>query len=151
MSENIVSLISVIIGVSLITTVLVSEKFKGNINTVVSLIIAISVVSLFSYISFPNLNLLPTYSSDFDTYNYNERYLEEYINKKIESELCLKFDLEEVLVESELIFSEESAELKYINVHVKTNVLLSDILNFIEDEYGLRGYVCVFRIKDGES
>lgn len=146
MGENIISLISMILGICLISTVIVSGRFKGNVNSVVSLIIAVTVVGYFSKVDLPKFESDFSYSNEYGSYDYTESYVENFINEKIKETLSSNFKIEDIFVESNISLYEDSLQLEYVNIHIKTDTPLSEILFFSEREFDLAGRLRVYRI-----
>ena len=147
MKNYIISLLSVIIGTSFLSIAIVNEKFKNNIRVIVTLIILITV--------FRGLPSLDMDAFSMSTYQYtadnmlesSELSVEKVINDSIEKQIRNYFNIDEIIVESDVFINNDFFEIVSVNVSVSAEVELFDIWEFLRNNLNLSGDISVKRIK----
>lgn len=148
MKNYIISLLSVIIGTSFLSIAIVNEKFKNNIRVIVTLIILITV--------FRGLPSLDMDAFSMSTYQYtadnmlesSEFSVEKVINDSIEKQIRNYFNIDEIIVESDVFINNDFFEIVSVNVSVSAEVELFDIWEFLRNNLNLSGDISVKRIKN---
>lgn len=148
MKNYIISLLSVIIGTSFLSIAIVNEKFKNNIRVIVTLIILITV--------FRGLPSLDMDAFSMSTYQYtadnmlesSELSVEKVINDSIEKQIRNYFNIDEIIVESDVFINNDFFEIVSVNVSVSAEVELFDIWKFLRNNLNLSGDISVKRIKN---
>ena len=150
MKNYIISLLSVIIGTSFLSIAIVNEKFKNNIRVIVTLIILITV--------FRGLPSLDMDAFSMSTYQYtadnmlesSELSVEKVINDSIEKQIRNYFNIDEIIVESDVFINNDFFEIVSVNVSVSAEVELFDIWEFLRNNLNLSGDIYV-KIKKNEG
>ena len=148
MKNYIISLLSVIIGTSFLSIAIVNEKFKNNIRVIVTLIILITV--------FRGLPSLDMDAFSMSTYQYtadnmlesSELSVEKVINDSNEKQSRNYFNIDEIIVESDVFINNDFFEIVSVNVSVSAEVELFDIWKFLRNNLNLSGDISVKRIKN---
>ncbi len=148
MKNYIISLLSVIIGTSFLSIAIVNEKFKNNIRVIVTLIILITVLR-----GLPSLDMdafsMSTYQYTADNMLESSEFsVEKVINDSIEKQIRNYFNIDEIIVESDVFINNDFFEIVSVNVSVSAEVELFDIWEFLRNNLNLSGDISVKRIKN---
>lgn len=146
MKEVLTSLISISLGTALLTTAVVSDKFKGNIKAISSLIIAVFMISQLSVIELKDFEM-PSFSDiDEDTvYTTALQNAEQVINDTVKEFICNEYDVSSIDVCVQCNYSKDSYEITKVYIEIDTGYPISEIMNFTEKEFGLYGKVSVVK------
>ena len=148
MKEVISSLITVSFGTALLSSIIVSDKFKGNIRALSSLIIVIFIISCTS-----NLNQIDfRYSNSYDSVVYDSS---EIIDSVVEDLICdnmrkfimEEFPIREIEINVKGFCKENGYEIQKINIEVDTDIPLMEIMTVTEKEFDLKGKVYVAKLQ----
>ncbi|MBQ2881451.1 MAG: hypothetical protein IJE40_04225, partial [Clostridia bacterium] len=149
MKEFIVSLLSVILGASLLSIAIVNEKLKNNIKVIISLIIAVSALSRLPSFDFNSIiNAMSLSEMDGYIYDTEEFSVENCLNEAIEQNIRDHFGIDIVIAETDVSVSETYVEILSLNVEVKTDIKLVNIHDYLKDHLKISGKISVTRIKD---
>ena len=149
MKDFIVSLLSVIIGTSLLSVSVISGKFAKNIKVLVTVILVLSVLQglpSFEFNSFSESLPLNGYTE----YNNSakENSVEAVLNDSVEKNIRQCFGVDVVSVEIDVVLNESYIEIKSLKVCVSTDTELLNILDYLENTLKIPGKIYVTRIKD---
>ena len=149
MKEVITSLISISVGTALLTVTLVSDKYKGNIRALSSLIIAAFLLSQFAAVDFNGFELpSSTVTDEQDVFLSALTSAENIVNDTVKDRISEKYNVSCIEVESQCEFTENSYEITKIIIKINTDIPISEIMNFTEDEFGMYGKISVVKISD---
>ncbi len=149
MKEFITSLLSVIIGTSILSVAVVNEKFKNNIRVIISLIIAVSALRGLPNLDFKSVSDTLSLSNNSEAALYSkEASVKEVLNGAIEQNIRQHFGIETVSAEIEVVFNENYVEILSLSVEVDTDIKLLNIRDYLEYHLRIPGNISVTRIKN---
>ena len=149
MKEVISSLITVSFGTALLSSIIVSDKFKGNIRALSSLIIVIFIISCTS-----NLNQIDfRYSNSYDSVVYDssdivDSVIEELICDNVKKVIIEEFPVRELEVKVKGFWREQGYEIQKITIAVDADIPLVEILDFAERKLELTGKVYISKLNE---
>jgi len=147
MKDYLISLLSVIIGTSLISITVVSGKFKSSIKVIISLIIVITLFQGFPNIKFDSFSIM---SEDYSAsiIDYSEIEIENTLNSLIEENIKTYFSVDNVFVDSDILIDDSNIRVLSVSVCVDTDVSLLYIWDYLRNNLQMSGEISVTRIKD---
>ncbi len=148
MKEVISSLITVSFGTALLSSIIVSDKFKGNIRALSSLIIVIFIISFTSDLN----NIDFSYSNSdgsiiYDSSDIVDSVIEELICDNVKKFIIEEFPVRELEVKVKGFWREQGYEIQKINIEVDTDIPLVEIMTVTEKEFDLKGKVYVAKLQ----
>ncbi len=149
MKEVLISVVLISVCTALLTTSLVGDKFKSNVRAVSSLILVLFVVSQLKPLDMSRI------SFDFDS-DMTEVYMfesvaydvEDIINKTVTESIIKHYTVNKIYVDTNGFFSENEYEIRDVTIKINSETPVFEILNHVEEEFGLTGKVTVVKITD---
>ena len=149
MKEVISSLITVSFGTALLSSIIVSDKFKGNIRALSSLIIVIFIISFTSDLN----NIDFSYSNSdgsiiYDSSDIVDSVIEELICDNVKKIIIEEFPIRELEVKVKGFRREQGYEIQKITIEVEADIPLVEILDFAERKLELTGKVYISKLNE---
>ena len=150
--ELFVSIITASVGVSLLSSTVIGERFRGNVKAVSSLLLIVSLLSLvvcevpkldksFQEISFDEGRI----------YSSVEEYAEGVYSNLVEARIKESFRVVKVKVYCDISLDEDTAMLESIKVCLQSDEKLVTVLDFVEKEFEAYGKVSVSKLNEGKN
>lgn len=148
MWEVLISLVSVSLGVSVITT-FANEKFEKQIKALGSIIIVTAIISYIMGLEFDIENLFLKDSLVTDTISITEYNVDTVVSNVLHERLYERFDSDILDVVTDGILNDEEYVIDCVRITVTRNASGSDVLNFVKDELKVQGKIVVVKSDGG--
>ena len=152
MKELFVNIITASVGVSLLSSAVVGERFRGNVKALSSLVIVASILSSVAF-EFPKLekSFQDISFDEGQMYSSVEEYAESIYSSLVEERIKESFHVERIEVHCDIYLDEYSATLESLKLYLMSDEKLVTVMDFVEKEFEAYGKVSVSKLNEGKN